>query len=88
MTGTLEVSDLRSNAPEQILHAVETIGRSDARRKVFEAVYHHKSRIKSATLVADMTGLTKIRVLQVGRELADAQIVHQVSVKGEGTPYA
>jgi hypothetical protein len=58
-----EVSDLRSNAPEQIEYAVQTIGRSEIRRKLFEAVYHYTSA-KSATALAARTELARTRVIK------------------------
>lgn len=82
----IEVSDARSNANEQILWAVETIGRSVDRRLVFEAIYYHKSEKKTVAQIAERTGLKPMRVLQEGRLLADRHIVEQVKTK-EGTAY-
>ncbi len=81
------VSDARSNANEQIEHAVSTLGRSKHRRQVFEAVYYHKSRVKSADQIATMTGLPRIRVLQEANALAAKQIIGKVQEKGQLIAY-
>lgn len=64
----IEVSDSLSNTEEQIERAAKTIGRG-ARRQVFEAIYHHKAKIKTVEQIATRTGLSRIRVLQEGRHL-------------------
>jgi hypothetical protein len=81
------VSDSRANRNELIEHAVSTIGRSKSRRAVFEAVYYHKSRIKSADQVVDMTKLPRIRVLQEANHLAQQHIIGKVERKGELIAY-
>jgi hypothetical protein len=81
------VSDARSNPNEQIDHAVSTLGRSKHRRQVFEAVYYHKSRVKSADQIATMTGLPRIRVLQEANALAAKQIIGKVQEKGQLIAY-
>jgi hypothetical protein len=77
-----EVSDLRSNAPEQIEYAVQTIGRSEIRRKLFEAVYHYTSA-KSATALAARTELARTRVIKEIRPLVTRKIVVQERRNGE-----
>jgi len=83
----IRVSDARSNANEQIDHAVSTLGRSKHRRQVFEAVYYHKSRVKSADQIVTMTGLPRIRVLQEANFLAAKQIIGKVQEKGQLIAY-
>jgi hypothetical protein len=78
----LPVSDARSNPHDQIAHAVETLGRSQARLKVFQAIYRGKKRAKSVNEIADMTGLSRVRVLQEGKRLADNHLVSQLRLAG------
>ena len=47
MANAIEVSDHLSNVNEQIEAVANAIGRSKVRRQVFEAIYHHKSPIKT-----------------------------------------
>ena len=77
------VSDFRSNANEQIEHAVKVIGKSTVRRKVFEAIYHHKTKAKTVTAIVKRTKLTRMRVLQEGRHLVKEEIVGQTTKDGE-----
>ncbi|MGH8718784.1 MAG: hypothetical protein ACREV0_07560 [Burkholderiales bacterium] len=81
------VSDARGNRNELVEHAVRTIGRSAPRRAVFEAVYFHKSRIKSADEIAKMIGLPRMRVLQEANALAHQQLIGKVIRKGELIAY-
>jgi hypothetical protein len=77
MNSAIEVNDSQSNRPELITAAVQAIGRSVAKRKVFEAIYTHKKRTRSVVEIAGMTNLGTTRVLQVGGELAGDRIVNQ-----------
>lgn len=79
----VSVSDARSNAPEQIVHAAESIGRSKDRLAIFLAIYRGKKKVKTVTELKDTTHLSRIRVLQVGGWLAAQGIVHQEKVEGE-----
>lgn len=81
------VSDARGNRNELIEHAVRSIGRSAPRRAVFEAVYFHKSRVKSADHIAKMTRLPRMRVLQEANALAHQQLIGKVVRKGELIAY-
>lgn len=83
MTAALEVSDSLSNTEEQIERAAKTLGRSVARRKVFEAIYHHKAKVKTVSEVVAKTQLPRIRVLQEGRHLSRKGIVRQTTKDGE-----
>jgi hypothetical protein len=82
MANAIEVSDSLSNAEEQIERAARVVGRG-ARRKVFEAIYHHKARIKSASEVKKRTKLGRIRVLQEGRHLVRHGIAKSAKKKNE-----
>lgn len=83
MANAIEVTDSLSNTEEQIERAAKTIGRSKDRRKVFDAIYHHKTKIKSVSEIVRKTGLKRIRVLQEGRHLAQKGIVRQTTKNNE-----
>lgn len=78
----LEVSDARSNAADQVAHAVEILGRATQRIAVFKAIYRGKKRVKTVNEIATATGLDRMRVLQEGKRLADNGIVHQIGAVG------
>ena len=82
MGNAVEVSDSLSNAPEHIERAAKTIGRG-ARRKVFEAIYHHKMQVKSTSDVVSRTGLGRMRVLQEARYLCRHGIAKGAKKNGE-----
>jgi len=66
----LNVSDARSNANDQIAHAVAVIGRSKYRRAVFEAIYFGKKPSKTVDEIAVKTGLSAKRVLEEAKKLS------------------
>ncbi len=78
----LAVSDVRSNAADQIAHAVEVLGRSRQRLAIFKAIYRGQKQVKTVNEIATATGIKRVRVLQEGRRLADNQIVTQVRAAG------
>lgn len=80
---TLEVSDRLSNRPEQIVEAANAIGRSKLKRKVFEAIYHHKKKSKSVSEIAKNTGLTRMQILQNGGALVGSALAKQEKVNGD-----
>ena len=59
---TVKVADVRANLNENIRHAAQIIGRSKARRDIFEAVYRGKKQVKSVDEIVSATGLTHKRV--------------------------
>jgi hypothetical protein len=73
---------LRANAPAMIEHAVEVLGRSKQRLNVFRAIYQGKKRVKTVNEICAGTGLSRIRVLQEARKLADNEIVRQIRAMG------
>jgi hypothetical protein len=77
-----KVADVRANPNENVVHAAQVIGRSKARRAVFEAIYQGKKKIKTVDELMQTTGLTRKRVLDEGKKLDGNQIVTQVKVKG------
>ena len=77
------VSDVGSNAEENIAHAAKIIGRSSHRRKVFDAIYTGKRRAKSVSQLIKTTGLPRTRVLDAGKKLADNHIVKAIRQDGD-----
>lgn len=82
-TAPLSVSDLGSNARENIHHAATILGRSKDRRKVFDAIYMGKRRLKRVSDIVKATGLPRVRVLQEGKKLSSNRIVNQRKSSGE-----
>lgn len=82
MTSALEVTDSQSNRPEHIVGAAKAIGRSAQKRQLFEAIYKHKKRVRTVVELAQMTGLTEVRVLQLGGELRSDHIIDQQKKDG------
>lgn len=72
------VSDSLSNTNEQIEQAAKAIGRSSLRRQVFEAIYHGKRRVKSASDISRKLGIAQKEVTTAGKHFADRGIVEQV----------
>jgi len=77
------VSDPRSNPNDQIAHAARVIGRSEHKRKVFEAIHYGKKPIKTVPEIANWTGLTAKQVLDAAKKLVHAQLVEQIRSDGE-----
>lgn len=73
-----EVSDSRSNAPDQIAHAARVIRGSPIRQAVFLEVMRGKRKTKSVAEIATRTGYSRKQVLNAGKHLADNQLVAQV----------
>jgi hypothetical protein len=79
---TSKVADVRANANENIVRAAQVIGRSRARRAVFEAIYRGKKKVKTVDELMVATGLGRIPVLNEGKKLAANGIVTQTKVAG------
>src|SRR5256885_2121983 len=79
---TQKVADVRANPNENIVHAAQVIGRSKARRAVFEEIYRGKKKIKTVDELMQATGLGRVNVLNEGKKTAGNQIVRQVKVDG------
>ncbi len=89
MPAPINVSDIRSNLNEQIVHAVRVIGRSKQRLAIFKAIYRGKKKIKTVKELCSVLAnpdirQREVRVLQMGGELATDQIVSQVKDKKTG----
>jgi hypothetical protein len=83
VTNAIEVSDSLSNAEEQIERAAKTIGRGTIRPRVFEAIYYHKTRIKTVSAIMRRMGLERMQVLQNGRHLVKNGIAKAAKKDGE-----
>jgi hypothetical protein len=79
---TLKVADVRANLNENIVHAAQIIGRSKARRAVFEEIYRGKKKIKTVDELMVATGLSRKHVLTEAKKLAGNGIVAQLKVDG------
>jgi hypothetical protein len=79
----IAVADRSSNKNEQVVHAAEVIGRSALKRAVFSEIYYGKRKIKTAREIASATGYPVKRVLDAGKALDRAGIVHQVGDYGQ-----
>lgn len=80
------VSDVGSNAQENIAHAAEIIGKSEHRRLIFDAIYTGKRKMKDVMTLMTTTRLPRTRVLDAGKKLADNKIVTQTKI-GKTTAY-
>jgi len=80
------VSDIGSNAEENIAHAAKVLGRSKHRRSVFEAIYTGKQKAKKVSELMRSTRLPHRRVLDAGKRLADNRLVKPIKLDG-GTAY-
>jgi hypothetical protein len=80
---SVSVTDSLSNANEQIERAAKVIGRGRHRPEVFSSIYHGKRKLKSVSDLMTATGLSRVRVLQEGRELARNGLVNQRKQDGE-----
>ena len=78
-----EVSDTGSNTEENIERAVKALGRSEPRRRVFEAIYFHKKQTKSVQEVTENSKLDRKVVLTHGKHLVGSGLVKQVKLDGD-----
>lgn len=74
-----QVTDVRSNPKDQIHFAAEVIRRSDQCKKVFQAIYRGKKKIKSVGEISVITGLKPIQVLKAGGKLHGNEIVQKLT---------
>ena len=77
------VSDIGSNAQENIAHAAKIIGRSKHRQSIFNAIYTGKQRVKRVSKLMEVTSLSRKRVLDAGKALADDTLVNVKKINGE-----
>jgi hypothetical protein len=79
----MPVSDSRSNKNEQVAHAAEVLHKAPNRLKVFEAIYHGKSPVKSRSDLESATGFDNKQVLDAARALVNNQLVGQERKDGQ-----
>ena len=79
----IAVTDVRSNAQDQIAEAAKAIGRSKDRLKVFIEIHKGRQKVKTATEIAGATNLPRKRVLEEAVKLVHKQIVHPTKRHGE-----
>lgn len=79
----ISVTDARSNANDQIAHAVSVIGRSDHRRRVFDAISKGKKATKTVGDIATATGLERKQVLTAGKQLVANHLFEQTKLDGD-----
>lgn len=80
------VTDTRSNRNDQIRAAVDVLGKSRDRLRVFREIYRGKKAVKTVAEIAAKTELNQIRVLQEGKKLSANGIVH-AEKNGQQTGY-
>lgn len=78
----IAVTDPRSSSGDQLKHAVDTLAGSKRRQKLFTAIYSGRTNPKSARLLAAATKLSEKVVLDVGKQLARAHLVEEVTFAG------
>jgi hypothetical protein len=84
---SIAVTDSLSNRNEHLFEAAKSIGRYGGLKwKVFEAIYYHKKRVKTVAEIVQMTGLSRMQVLQSAGALKKAGVVGQAQ-KGGDTAY-
>jgi len=83
---TQAVADRSSNKNDQLVHAAEVIGRSEHKLRVFKAIYTGKKRSKTVSALMTVTRLSRIRVLDAGKSLADNDLI-LASRDGRETTY-
>lgn len=83
MAKSVEVLDGRSNAPENLEYAAQTIGKSPNRLAIFREVYRGTAPWKSATSIAKKLGVTRLSVIKDIRPLVNKGIVEQERKTGD-----
>ena len=69
MSGSIPVSDLLSNLPDQVVNSAKLMNKSPQRQSIFEAIYKGQRQEKSVREIMKVTGLSQIRVLNEGKKL-------------------
>lgn len=77
---TIDVSDIRSNAPEQIQSAANMLGKSKQNINVFEAIYKGKKKIKTVEYLKEFA-LQDIKKIKY-REIRILNIVNNLHTHG------
>lgn len=77
------VTDPRSNANEQVVHAAEVIGRGKQKAAIFNVVCSGRARVKTISAVVAAARIRRQQVLNAAKQLVDNQIIHQTKKGGE-----
>jgi hypothetical protein len=77
------VSDLRSNANDQIAHAAKVIGRGQQKAAIFEAVCAGRAKVKAISTIVQVTGIPRQQVLNAAKQLADNELIQASEKDGE-----
>lgn len=73
------ISNPSADRNEKIVNAINVIGRSFARKKVFEAIYLGKTKQKTVSVILKISGLlNRVRVLQEADTLAQHDIIKKL----------
>lgn len=73
----ISVTDVYSNPEPHIRRALDVLGKSEQKWKVFCEIYRGKKKTKSVEEVANATGLQRKQVLDAGKQLERARLVRQ-----------
>src|SRR6266478_6793271 len=80
---SLDVTDVRGTAEQQIEVAAHALGQSSQRRAVFREIHSGKRRIKTVAEIAQATALPRKRVLEEAVKLVHKQIITQTRRDGD-----
>src|SRR5258706_8124681 len=80
---SIEVSDKISNLNDNLVNAASVLRNSKQARKVFEEIYRGKRRTKSKREIESITGLSEVRVLQLGQTLVANEMVNAFKADGQ-----
>ena len=77
-----QVTDVRSNANDQLVYAATALRRSAKKRTLFAAISKGRKHVRSATDLAQELGWSEKDVLTIGRRLTNAHLVEQAKSGG------
>jgi len=80
---TQPVSDVRSNPNDNIAFAAAVLGRSKDRIAVFKEIHRGRKTTKTATEIANATGLKRKRVVEEAVKLIHKEIIKKAKRDGE-----
>lgn len=83
MNSKVTVSNPTGDHEEILERLAKNLGRSAQRIEVFKEIYRGSKRFKTAAEIADATGLSEVRVLQLGGELVER---HLANAEQRGSP--
>jgi hypothetical protein len=74
----IRVTDTRSNRPETVANVANAIGRSALKKRLVQAVYRGKKKVKTLPDLIKATGLSHKRVLDLGGALDADGVFHKI----------